>query len=71
MEIKTIDYYGVPLIVHYKVDGKYYPATYLQPAEYPEIYIEEIYVENTNIYNLFLEPQLDEIYELVNNKLEI
>lgn len=65
MEIKTIDYYGVPLIVHYKVEGKYYPATYLQPAEYPEVYIEEIYVEDSDIdiFDMLLENQLDEITE--------
>ena len=67
MEIKTIDYYGVPLIVHFKVDGKYFSATYLQPEETPDIIIEEIYVADSeiNIYDLFLESQLDDIYELV------
>ncbi len=65
MEIKTIDYYGVPLIVHFKVEGRYYPATYLQPAEYPEVYIEEIYVGegDINIYDMLLESQIDEITE--------
>jgi len=63
MEIKTIDYYGVPLTVHYKVEGKYYPATYLQPAEYPEVYIEEIYAGDVNIFDMLLESQIDEITE--------
>lgn len=65
MEIKTIDYYGVPLIVHFKVDGKYYPATYLQPEEVPDLYIEEIYVEDSDIdiFDMLLENQIDEITE--------
>lgn len=63
MEIKTIDYYGVPLTVHYKVEGKYYPATYLQPAEYPEVYIEEIYEGDVNIFDRLLESEIDEITE--------
>lgn len=65
MEVKTIDYYGVPLTVHYKVEGKYYPATYLQPAESPDFYIEKIYVGDSdiNIYNVFTDFQLIGIEE--------
>lgn len=73
METAEITYLGVPLIVHYKVDGKYFGATYLEPGELPSIIIEKIYVADSeeNIYNMLLESQIDEIYTLLNDSLEI
>ena len=73
METIEIKYLGIPLIIHYKVDGKYYPATRYEPEEVPELDINEIYVFDSeiDIYNLFLEKQLDDIYGLVNKRLEI
>lgn len=63
MEIKTIDYYGVPLTIHYKIEGKYRSSTYLNPPESPEVYIEEIYAGDVNIFDMLLESQIDEITE--------
>lgn len=73
METTEIKYLGVPLIVHYKMDGKYYAATRYEPEELPSIIIEEIYITDSeeNIYDMLLESQIDDIYELVNSKLEI
>jgi hypothetical protein len=69
MNTETIQYLGVKLIIDFTVSGKYYPATYYEPAEYPDYEIHEIKVEdsNINIYDLFVEDQIDEIYNLLNN----
>lgn len=73
MGTTEIKYLGIPLIVHYKVIGKYFAATRYEPEELPELDINEIYVADSeiDIFDLFLEKQLDDIYELVNSKLEI
>lgn len=47
--ITTIKYYNVPLTVEFIFEGKFYPATREIPAEYPEIIIQSIKVEDSEI----------------------
>lgn len=45
----TVEYYGVNLKIEYVIEGKFYPATLETPAEYPEIIIQSICVEDSEI----------------------
>ena len=45
----SIKYCGVPLIVEITVEGKYYPATRETPEEQPEIIIQSIKAEDSEI----------------------
>jgi hypothetical protein len=71
-EYQTIEQNGVKLTVQFTVDGKYYPATHYEPAEYPELIIHEIcvYDSDVNLYDLFTEDQIDEITLTVQSYLE-
>lgn len=67
MEYKEIKYNDIPITVYFKVSGRYYPATYDQPEEHPELEIQKITVSDSdvNIYDLFREENLIEIYEKI------
>jgi hypothetical protein len=39
----------VPLVVDFKFEGKFYPATRDTPAEYPEVLINSITAEDSEI----------------------
>ena len=45
----TVEYYGVNLKIEYVIEGKFYPATLETPAECPEIIIQSICVEDSEI----------------------
>jgi len=70
-EIETINYYGVELVINFTIDGKYYPATREQPEEYPEIEIDKIFVEDTDIMPILLETQIEDIYNILIDKIEL
>lgn len=67
MESTEIKYNEIPLIVYFTVSGRYYPTTYDQPEEHPELEIQKITVSDSdiNIYDLFREEDLIEIYEKI------
>jgi hypothetical protein len=69
MNKETVQFSGINLVLSFTVSGKYYPATQYDPAEYPEAEIHEITLEDSsvNIYELFKESDLDEIYESLNS----
>jgi hypothetical protein len=70
MDYQTIELYGIKLTVGYTVSGQYYPATYYEPAEYPELDIQTVTAYDSEIDLLPLLEQYEEtIYELLNNKL--
>jgi len=69
MNYQTISYKEIDLLIGYKVDGEYYPATHYEPAEYPEIEIHKITIKDVNIMDIFLESQIEEIYEILNENL--
>jgi hypothetical protein len=68
LDYQTVKYNGIDLTLAFTVSGKYYPATQYEPEEYPEVEIQEIMVSDSdiNIYNLFLDDQIEEIYTLLN-----
>jgi len=70
-EIETINYYGVELVINFTIDGKYYPATREQPEEYPEIEIDKIFVEDTDIMPILLETQIEDIYNILIDEVEL
>ena len=55
--------------VEYNTVGDYVPATYEQPAEWPETIIDAVYYKDVDIYPILSESDLDEIYELLNEYL--
>lgn len=67
MEYQTVNYLTVDLTVGFKVDGKYYPATLEDPAEYPEINIIEVKAKDSeiNLLPMLTEEQEDEIYTIL------
>ena len=66
-ESKTVKYHGVELVLFYTVDGKFIHATQTNPAEYPEVEILRVMAGELNITPIFLDCQMDDIYELLNN----
>ena len=71
MDYKTITYYGVSLTVKYSTIGKYIPPTHYHPEELPELFIYEICVDDSsvNLYDLFLEDQIEDITLIVQSYL--
>lgn len=65
----TVKYYNVPLTIEYTIEGKYYAATKENPAEYPEIIIQSIKAEDSDID---LQDMLYwEIIEEIQNLIEL
>lgn len=69
MEFQTLEYYGVTLTVCYIVEGKHIPATRYEPEEQPDYIIKEICAGDINIKPMLLEEQVEEIYNLLIDKL--
>lgn len=67
MEYKEIKYNDIPLTVYFTVSGRYYPATYDQPEEHPELEIQKVTVSDSeiDIYDLFREEDLETINDLL------
>jgi hypothetical protein len=63
----TIKYYNVPLTVEFIVEGKFYPETRETPAEYPEIIIQSICAEDSEIdlQDMLGCPTVEEITNLI------
>ena len=68
LDYQTVKYNGIDLTLAFTVSGKYYPATRYEQEEYPEVEICEIKLADNevDIIDLFLESQLEEIYNLLN-----
>jgi hypothetical protein len=64
----NINYQGVPLVVDYKYEGKYFFATREQPEEFPNLIINTITVEDSeiDIQEMLHWKQLEEIYNLID-----
>ena len=65
-----VTYRGIELWLKFKVSGGYYPATLETPAEEPEIEITEILAGDVDVYELFSDNQLEEIYQLLEENYE-
>lgn len=66
-----IEYLGVELSIKYSIDGKYIPATREYPEEFPEINILDILAGDVSIIDILLETQIEDIYILLQEKLEL
>jgi len=67
LNYQTVEYQGVELVLSYTVDGKYYPATQYEPAEYPEVEIHEVMANDLDIMPILLESQIEQLYDLLND----
>lgn len=65
----VINYLGVELVVNFEIDGKFIPHTCDYPAEHPELNITKVFAGDVNITDILLDCQLDDLYELLNDKL--
>ena len=64
---QTVRYNETRLVVEYELDGKYIPQTYYEPAEYPEVILKSITVEDSDIdlQELLGWKVVDEIINLI------
>ena len=67
----VINYLGVELVVNFEIDGNFIPHTCDYPAEHPELNITKVFAGDMDITAILLEPQMDDLYELLNDKLEL
>ena len=67
----VISYLGVELVVNFEIDGKFIPRTCDYPAEHPEVEIKKVFAGDVDITDILLDCQLDDLYELLNDKLEL
>jgi len=65
---KTINYKDVTLRCEFSID-QYVPATYLDPEEGGTIYDLFVYVQETEILDILVEKQIDDIKELIYEQL--
>lgn len=71
METTEVIYLGVKLDVQYKINGRYIPATLEDPAEYPEVDIQGVLVGDIDIIDILTDNQIDDIYILLNDAIEL
>lgn len=64
-----LKYRGEEIEVEYSSYGHYTMATYDNPAEYPEHFIEAVNYGGVDILPILSQEDQDEIYELLNNYL--
>lgn len=67
----VINYLGVELVVYFEIDGKFIPHTCDYPAEYPDVLIIKVFAGDMDITAILLEPQMGDLYEVLNDKLEL
>ena len=71
MEIETINYLSADLVINFTIEGKHYPATQYQPAEYPQTNITKVFAGDVDISGMLVSIQWEDIYQLLDNKLEL
>ena len=70
LNYQTIELYGVKLTLGYTIDGGYFPATLEDPEQQPEATIHNITAYDSDIdLTPLLENYIEEIYELLNDKI--
>jgi hypothetical protein len=64
----NVNYQGIPLIVYYKYDGKYFGATRESQEEFPDLIINAITVEDSeiDIQEILHWKQIEEIESLID-----
>lgn len=71
LEIETVNYLGVELLIHFEIDGYHIDATYELPCEEPDVLILKVFAGDVDISEILLDAQWDAIYELLNDNLEL
>jgi hypothetical protein len=71
VETTEVIYLEVKLEVQYKIYGRYIPATLYDPAEYLEADIQKVLAGDVDIIDILTDKQLDDIYILLNDTLEL
>lgn len=67
----VINYLGVELVVNFEIDGKFIPHTCDYPAEHPEVEITKVFAGDVDISGMLVSIQWEDIYQLLDNKLEL
>jgi hypothetical protein len=65
----TLNYRDVEVEIKYDTYGKYIPATWSDPAEYPDVEIFAVFYKGVDILPILSYEDQDEIYELLNEHL--
>lgn len=65
-----VKYRGEEIEVTYHSYGVYSPATHYEPAEYPDIYIEDVEYQGVSIFNILSDNDIEEILESLISELE-
>ena len=65
-----VKYRGDEVEVTYESYGTYYPATRCRPAEYPDIYINDVEYQGVSIYNILSDNDIEEILESLIASIE-
>lgn len=67
----TVSYADVDFVLTYSAYGKYIPATYWEPADYPEIDLEKVCVEGSSqdIMELLDQMVVEKLYEILIDKI--
>ena len=65
-----VKYRGDEVEVTYHSYGVYYAATRWQPAEYPDICIEDVEYKGVSIFNILSDNDIEEILESLIAEIE-
>lgn len=65
-----VKYRGEEVEVTYHSYGVYCAATRFEPAEYPDIYIEDVEYQGVSIFNILSDNDKEEILESLIDKME-
>lgn len=65
-----VKYRGDEVEVTYETYGFYSPATHYQPAEYPDIYINDVEYQGVSIFKILSDIDIEEILESLIAELE-
>ncbi len=65
-----VKYRGDEVEVTYETYGSYSPATRFQPAEYPDIFIEDVEYQGVSIFKILSDNDIEEILESLISELE-
>ena len=68
-ETTTVEYNGVELEVIFRVVGAYYASTRESPEEQPDFELHEVLAGGVDISPLLTYSEIDDIYELLMEKL--
>lgn len=65
-----VRYRGEEVEVTYQSYGVYCAATRFQPAEYPDIFIEDVEYQGVSIFNILSDNDIEEILESLISEIE-